>query len=161
MMPVDSKNVYGTPRLQSPNFTLKMSYLKYFSVSFGRCNLKVSAVFLEYIGIIEHCCAFGFLGTCQPLPCRRFKRTVWYSKLLRARISGCPPPGLLPPSAATDPAVESATLSAVALGGAKSSRVLFHYRRCKIAKRAKVVLSDSFTRGTVQYCKYAVNECPT
>ena len=76
MMPVDSKNVYGTPRLQSPNCTLKMSYLKYFSVSFGRCNLEVSYVFLESIDIIEHCCAFGLLGTYQPLPYRRFKRTV-------------------------------------------------------------------------------------
>ena len=78
MMPEDSKNVYGNPRLQSPNFTLKMSYLKYFSVSFGRCNLKVSAIFLESI---EHCCAFGFLGTCQPLPYRRFKRTVGVKKI--------------------------------------------------------------------------------
>ena len=46
--------------------------------------------------IIEHCCAFGFLGTCQPLPCRRFKRTVgeladkqqqWLSDLFLAHIS--------------------------------------------------------------------------
>ena len=56
MMPVDSKNVYGNPGLQSPNFTLKMSYLKnIYSVSFGRCNLEVSHVFLESIDIIEHC----------------------------------------------------------------------------------------------------------
>ena len=77
MMPVDSKNVHGNPRLQSPNLTLKMFHLKnIFSLSFKRCNLEVSPVFLESIGIIEHCCAFGFLGICQPLPYRRFKRTV-------------------------------------------------------------------------------------
>ena len=42
--------------------TLNMS-----SASFGRCNLEVSPLFLEYVGIIEHCCAFGFLVRYQPL----------------------------------------------------------------------------------------------
>ena len=82
MDPGDSKNVYGNPRVQHPNFTLKMSYLKYFSVSFRRCNLEVSPAFLESIGIIEHCCAFGFLGTYHPLPYRRFKRTVCSTKMM-------------------------------------------------------------------------------
>ena len=50
--------------------------LNIFSVSFEHCNLEVSPVFLESIGIIEHCCAFGFLETYQPLPYRRFKQTV-------------------------------------------------------------------------------------
>ena len=48
----------------------KCPTLNIFSVSFGRCNLEVSPQFLEYVGIIEHCCAFGFLGKYQPLPYR-------------------------------------------------------------------------------------------
>ena len=46
---------------------LKTSYLKYFSVIFGCCNLELSSVFLESTDIIEHCYVFGFLGTCHVL----------------------------------------------------------------------------------------------
>ena len=64
MMSVDSKNVYGNPGLQRPNFTLKMSYLR---VKFGLCNLGFPYTFLESTDIIQHCYVFGFLGTYQPL----------------------------------------------------------------------------------------------
>ena len=36
MDPEDSKNVYGNSRLQRPNFTLKISYLR---LKFGLCSL--------------------------------------------------------------------------------------------------------------------------
>ena len=73
MMSVYSKNVYENPGLQSPNFTLKMSYLR---VKFGLCNLGFPYTFLESTDIIQHCYVFGFLGTYQPLPYLRFKHPV-------------------------------------------------------------------------------------
>ena len=57
MDPGDSKNVYGNPRLQGPNFTLKMSYLR---VKFGLCNLVFPYTFLESPGSIDYCYVFGF-----------------------------------------------------------------------------------------------------
>ena len=75
MMSVESKNVYGNPGLQRPNFTLKMSYLR---VKFGLCNLGFPYTFLESAEIIQHCYVLSFLGTYQPLPYLRFKHPVGY-----------------------------------------------------------------------------------
>ena len=59
------QNVYGNPRLQRPNFTLKMSY---FRVKFGLCNLGFSYTFSESSGSIEYRYSFGFLGIRGSLP---------------------------------------------------------------------------------------------
>ena len=78
-MPVDSKNVYGNPRLQSTILMLKSPNFNIFSVSFGQCNLEVSPIYLESIGnigIIEQCCALGLLGTYQHFTYRMYKQTV-------------------------------------------------------------------------------------
>ena len=42
----------------------------------GRCNLELPYTFLESMSIIEHCYAFGFLGTYQSMPWQGFKHTV-------------------------------------------------------------------------------------
>ena len=65
----DSKNVFGTPRLQRPNFTLKPQGCgKVFIVKLGLCNLGFPYTFLESLFITDHCHVFSFLVTCWSLP---------------------------------------------------------------------------------------------
>ena len=77
MDPGDSKNVYGTPRLQRPNFTLKLQGCgKVIRVKLGLCNLGFPYTYLESLGSIYQRYVFGFLVTWHALPSRGFKRTV-------------------------------------------------------------------------------------
>ena len=65
MDPGDYKNVYGTPRLQRPNFTLKLQgCAKVFRVKLGLCNLGFPYTFLESSFITDHCHVFSLLVTC-------------------------------------------------------------------------------------------------
>ena len=49
----DSKNVYGNPRLQRPDITLKLPMLRNFSVKCGHCNLELTSTFSESTGITQ------------------------------------------------------------------------------------------------------------
>ena len=57
-------------------YTKNTECSKAFSVTFGCCKLGLPYTFLESVGIIQHCYAFGFLGTYQSMPYRRFKHAV-------------------------------------------------------------------------------------
>ena len=85
-----------------------------FSVKCRCCSLELLCLFQVYLGIIEHCHQFVFLGTWNTLPYRRFKHAVLTpNSLWMSNVNGLFSKSRLPPtlpSAGAPPTPSATTL---------------------------------------------------